>query len=615
MTTYIFDIETNGFLDVLDRVHCIVLKDVETGEVHSFADQDGYRPITEALDLLASADMIVGHNSIKFDVPSIKKVYPTWKTKAVVRDSLLMSRLLWPEMREADTQPVTRAKRIRSGLSPMPKAMLGKHSLEAWGHRLGEYKGDYKGPWDTWSPAMQTYCEQDVEVTANLWDRITRRNYAEGAVQMEHAFAAIMFEQEQAGFKFDRARAIALYTDLSKMAREIEVEVQQTFRPWWAPAGVMTPKRDNANLGYTEGAPMTKVKLVVFNPGSRDHIADRLTKLRGWKPTKFTPGAKAKVDEKVLELLPYPEAKVLMRYLTVAKRLGQIGEGNQAWLKKERNGRIHGSINTVGAVTRRCTHSDPNMGQVPKVLSDKEGNILMGEAGGWGHECRSCFTVDDGWALVGADASGLELRCLAHYMARYDGGEYAKVLLEGDIHTVNMEAAGLDSRDQAKTFIYAFLYGAGDAKIGSIVGGGAKRGKQLKTSFLNKTPALKRLKADVAKMVDRKGSLKAIDGGRLVVRHKHAALNTLLQSAGSIAVKNATVLFCRDLSTRGLEWHRDFAIVAHVHDEFQTQCLEEHVDAVKVCAVQSFRDAGELLGFRLPLDGEAKVGRTWATTH
>ncbi len=466
MPRYIFDIETDGLLDELTTVHSLVLKDLDTGETLSCArDRDGEEPggeywaIAVGLNRLAKADLIVGHNIIKFDIPAIQKVSPGWFTEATIRDTLLLSRLIYPEIKQGD---VARHKKGK-----LPGKLIGRYSLEAWGHRLGEYKGDFKGPWTAWSPEMQEYCQRDVEVTAILWERLSSLGYSERAVDMEHEFQKIMFRMEREGFPFDEQAAVKLYSTLRKRSLELQSELQETFPAWWRNRGEFAPRRDNRRRGYTNGAPLTRIELADFNPGSRDDIADRLIKLRRWKPTEFSAEGKPKVDEATLARLPWPEAKLIVEYLMVQKRIGQLAEGNQAWLKQVKlDGKIHGTITTIGAVTRRCTHSHPNISQVPAVRAP------------WGKECRSLYIAPPGFKMVGADASGIELRCLAHYMAKYDGGAYTSLLLEGDVHTANQEAAGLETRDQAKTMIYALLYGAGDPKLGQIVGKGKKAGRQ-----------------------------------------------------------------------------------------------------------------------------------------
>lgn len=310
----------------------------------------------------------------------------------------------------------------------------------------------------------------------------------------------------------------------------------------------------------------------------------------------------------------------------MVKRLGQIADGKQAWLSLVRDGKIHGSINSCKAVTRRATHSNPNVGQVPSVqLKEIEGANgkktvvhLHGEEGGWGWECRELFGVPEGWWQVGTDASGLDLRCLAHYMARWDGGAYGHELLNGDIHKVNQEAAGLPTRANAKTFIYGFLYGAGDAKIGTIVEKDAAEGKRLKAKFLKGLPALAKLIDAVKHKAKNLKHLSGLDGGTLHIRSDHAALNTLLQSAGAIICKMWGVLMERELRRRGYRhgWDGDFAFLAWVHDEYQiaarTKELAHEIGEVSRWAI---KEVERHFNFRRPLDIDYKVGKTWAECH
>ena len=610
--TAIFDIETNGLLLMLNKVHSLVIKIVETGEVISCADQPGYFPIENGLKILERADRVVGHNILKFDLPALKKVYPDFDVPFErVYDTLIYSRLIWPDAQDRDARAV---RRRRYG---MPAKMWGSHGLEAWGYRLGLHKGDYakemkaKGldPWAEWNPDMQEYCENDVEVTDLLWERIQERDHPTRALRLEHKFAYIIAKQEAFGYRFNVEKAVALYAELSEERQKLDEEIKAYFPDWYINKGLFKPKRSNRRTGYVEGVPLCKVVLQEFNPASRAQIADRLTKLYGWKPKEFTESGQPKVDETILGKLPYPPAKFLARRFLIEKRIGQIAEGKQAWLKLERNGRIHGDVNTIGAVTGRCTHSNPNVAQVPSTGAE------------YGQQCRELFHVDPGYKQVGCDAAGLELRCLAHYMSRWDGGKYGEIILNGDkskgtdIHTINQKAAGLPTRDNAKTFIYGFLYGAGDAKLGSIVGKGPEVGKKLKEDFLNKTPALKYLREAVSHKVEKYNYLIGIDGRKLYIRHEHAALNTLLQSAGALLVKQATINLYEELSARGYEWGKDWAMVAHVHDEYQLQVREELVDEIAEVAVWSFQEAGRQFDWRCPLDGDVQVGDNWAECH
>lgn len=446
---YVYDVETDGFLEELTKIHSLVLYDLDEGKLLSYSDQPGYPPIKEGVERLANADLIVGHNQIKFDIPAIQKVFQEWSPKGTIRDTLVLSRLIWPKdrIRAKDHSGWGKAKN-----KPLPKD-IGSHSLKAFGYRLGFLKGDFNEStdWQTWSPEMQSYCENDVLVTVKLWELVQwtleKEKWSEESVSLEHGVATIVARQERHGWLFDVEKAHKLYADLVQRQSEIEEELQEAFPPRFLKDGkVFTPKRDNKRMGYTEGAPFTKVKLTPFNPGSRNHIATWLQRQRGWKPQEYTNSGEPKVDEDVLGGLPWPEAKLLNEYLMVGKRIGQLATGDKAWLKfVGPDGRIRGAVNTNGAVTRRMTHSNPNLAQVPANSAP------------YGERCRELFTVPKGKKQVGCDADALELRCLAGYMARYDKGEYVKVVLEGkkedktDIHNVNARALGCD-RDTAKTW-------------------------------------------------------------------------------------------------------------------------------------------------------------------
>lgn len=603
MDTLFFDIETNGLLESVTKVHSLVIK--RGTEVLKYRQNN----IEEGLKLL-SENIIVGHNIIKFDIPVLHKLYPWFQPKEEnVVDTIVLSRLIYSNLGDKDN------KLIQTGR--LPSRLWNSHSLEAFGYRLKLHKGDYVAQfkermgdayepgmeWLEFSQEMEDYCVQDVEVTEVLYKNLAAKGYSEEAIKLEHQVAHIIAEMERTGFYFDVENAERLNMMFCVEHVKIEQELEKTFLPWYTVVErEVIPKASNKKIGFTKDVPYTKIKWNLFNPNSRDHIAHQLKTKRGWKPTDFTDGGKPKVDEKVLGELEYPEAKLLAKYLTVSKRLGQLSEGNQAWLKQVKtDSRIHGSMNTNGAVTGRATHSNPNLGQVPNLSAL------------WGAECRSLFTVPKGKKLVGADLSGLELRCLAHYMHKFDSGDYTKILLEGDVHTANQHAAGLETRNQAKTFIYAFLYGAGAVKIGSIVGSGAKAGQQLKDRFLDKTPALKKLITKVQRYAQKYGYLPGLDGRQLHVRSTHAALNTLLQAAGALISKRALVELRLLLRENNLT---DKAkLVAWVHDEFQMECDEDVADQVGKLCVLSFERAGDYFKFKTPITGEYQVGNNWKETH
>lgn len=586
----IFDIETDGFLENVTVVHCLVIKDTETGHVSSYDNSTSGKRVEIGLRWLEKADCISGHNVIKYDIPVIQKLYPWFKVdQSKVYDTLVVSRLIFSDLRERD------GGNIEKGL--LPSKLWASHSLKAWGYRLGILKGEFKeqkgdDAFKVFTPEMLEYCVQDVEVTHALYNQLTGITYAAEALKGEHEVAWLAGLMERSGWPFDTKNASLLYADLSAKRENIRQTMMETFEP-------LVIERISEKTGKK-----LKDKVIEFNPGSRDQIAQRLTTKYGWKPKEFTPAGKAKIDEEVLKALDYPEAQMLAEYFLLEKRIGQLAEGEQAWLKAERQGRIHGSINTNGAVTGRCTHQSPNLAQVPSVRAM------------WGKECRSLFTVHDGFSVVGADLSGLELRCLAHFMARWDDGEYANEVLNGDVHTKNQNAAGLPTRDNAKTFIYGFLYGAGDAKIGSIVGKGSAEGKKLKEQFLAATPALANLRKAVTKAAER-GHLVGLDGRRLPIRSAHAALNTLLQSAGALISKRWWIECFLEAEKRGLKygWDGDFTCLGYIHDELQWAVRTEKAEEFGQMVVDAAATAGLYYNFKCPIGAEFKVGRNWCETH
>ena len=544
------DIETTS---AHDRIWLVVTKEAETGRIECHTRAETLSSILQDRKL-----KIVAHNGIGFDFPILNKLWNTKIPLSKCVDTLVMSRLMNPN-RE------------------------GGHSLGAFGQRFGFPKGDFKDFDGGLTDEMRDYCIQDVNLLEKVYHSLVQEQkhlaFSQESVDLEHTVAAIVQKQVQRGFKLDIPKAMGLLAGLKGRMASIEENLQQVFQP-------IITERYSEKTGKR-----LKDDVEVFNPGSRQQIAKRLQAL-GWKPEKHTEKGQVVVDEKVLEGVNIPEARLIAEYLLIQKRVAQV----ESWLESvSEDNRVHGKVITNGAVTGRMTHQSPNMAQVPSSSSP------------YGHECRDVWTVDNGYKLVGADASGLELRMLAHYMRDQD---YVREVCEGDIHTKNQKAAGLETRPQAKTFIYAFLYGAGPAKIGSIVGGGAKEGHRLIQSFLDNTPALKKLREKVESLAE-SGKLPALDGRQLYVRSAHAALNTLLQGAGAIVMKQALVILFRKIAANKLDAH----FVANVHDEWQIEVKEEHAEKVGKLAVQSIKEAGLHFKLRCPLDGEYKIGDTWAQTH
>lgn len=578
----IFDIEANGFLESVTDIHSLVI-DLD-GHTHSFAKED----VRQGVELLLNTETLVGHNIICYDLPALTKVFGV-KFDNKVFDTMNVSRLIYTNLLDIDFKT-----------KKCPKRLYGKHRLEAWGHRLGEHKGDYKGPWDKWSDTMQEYCEQDVKVTKALYNLLKSKNYSERAIEIEHEFQKIIHRQEVNGILFDTETATQYAARVGADIKERKDTLRRLMPVKIKRQGSLTPKRDHRGLGYKQGCPLSKISITDPNPGSREQVVNYF-KEKGWEPAIFTDVGNPKLDDEILRELPYEGASEFADLFERIKVQGYLETGKNSWLKLAKNGRIYGRVITNGAVTGRCTHHTPNLAQIPAVRS------YMGK------ECRSLFHSGLGY-MVGADASGLELRMLAHYLSPYDEGKYAKEIITGDIHTANQRAANLETRDQAKTFIYAFCYGAGNAKLGSIVTGShddeynKSVGTELRESFLSKVKGLRQL-TSLVKGAAQKGYLKGLDGRHLHIRSDHKALNTLLQGAGAVIMKQANINFWQDCQYECQQ-------VLNVHDEWEVVTnIHKETGNIGELMVSSIKKAGKDFNLRIELDGEYKIGRNWAEVH
>lgn len=576
MKTLIADIETNGLLHELHTCHCLAVGSVDLDDIVVYADQPNYPPITEGLARLREADRVVFHNGVMFDYPALEMLYgrDLIPKREKVFDTLILSRLLNP--------------------------IGGSHSLASWGERLGFPKGDHTD-WSQFSEEMATYCKQDVAVTQRVYAELMKKCLPDFnvALKLEHDFAYVIGMQEQHGFRLNVEAAQNLATELRQEMGDIEVELQKVFPP-------KTIKR----VSEKTGKPL-KDKIEMFNPGSRKMIAARLTEMYGWKPKKFTPAGSPQIDDLVLGELTYPEAKLLARYFRCQKQLSMISEGDSGWLKCERNGYVHGKVNTIGTATSRCSHFAPNMAQVDK--KDKR--------------MRAVWLADPGHKLVGCDGDALELRMLANYLALFDGGKYTKSLLEGkkedgtDVHSMTGKLVGCKDRDQVKRLTYAYLYGAGDPKLTAILreaGAEVKTGKEARRRMNEGITGLGKLSTLVRSRVKR-GYIKGVDGRHVPVTGEHSALNYLLQSAGAILMKKALVVFHYELATEAGhvvdEQPMTFKYCANVHDEVQMSCEPEHAETLGKLFAQAIAIAGERLGLRCPTSGSYDIGENWLETH
>lgn len=595
----IVDIETDNLYDDVTVVHCVVIHDICRNKTFTY----GPNNIDVALQHLATADVLIGHNVIFYDIPVLQKLHSI-DCKSRIIDTLICTRLIWP-------------KEVLDGLDTeqypqVPSKLRGSASLKAWGYRLADYKIEFKD-FKEYSEEMAEYCRQDVAITHKLLQKIQAENYCESALALEHDFALAINKQIRAGFPFDVDAALDLVDDLRRKEAELETQLKEIFPPIKHET-IFIPKVNNKNRGYVKGEPFTKVSYETFNPGSRQQIVDRLQTKYGWVPEKTTEKGNPILDDDILAALPYPEAAPLAEYMLIKKRLGQIADGNNAWLKLVNNetGCIHGDLVTNGCITGRCAHRNPNMGQVPAAYSP------------YGKECRSLFHPPQGWNLIGVDAKALELRCLAGYLALWDNGEYAKLVInpEADIHTINQELFGVATRDISKRLLYGLLYGCGALKAGTIIDANEKdevvlrqQGSAAINSFMDGVPALRKLKNKLSNTITNRGYLRGLDGRALYCRSEFKGLNVLLQSAGAILMKQVVINLHKNLNELGLVHGHDWVQNAMVHDEVQLSCPPALTATVQEQALKAFPQAQEFFGFRCKIEGDSRVGNNWSETH
>lgn len=567
----------------------MVFRNVDTNEVRSF----GPDQIDQGLELLSVADEIIGHNVIAYDFPAVALLYPEFTTSAKITDTLVLSRLIKANIMQEDADGA-----FRSATGAFPKRLWGSHSLAAWGLRVGNLKGDYTGGWETFSQEMLDYCIQDTNVTLTIYKKFMAAGFSQESIDLEHSLAEICFRIGNNGWTFDNKGAASLYSTLAQRRASLTEELNELFPPWDLEEEFI-PKVNNKTRGYVKGEVFIKKRTVAFNPSSRQHIQKCLVEKYAWKPQVWTANGQAQIDDEVLGALDYPEAKRLAELFLISKRIGMLAEGSGAWLKKvDADGRIRHTIISGSTISGRASHRGPNLAQVPSVGSP------------YGKECRSLFGVPDGWYLCGSDLSGLELRCLAHYLD--DGGEYARQILEGDIHTYNQKAAGLATRNQAKTFIYATMYGAGAALIGQIAGGSSGAGAKLKKAFETGIPAFAVLRSNIERAAKR-GYLKGLDGRHLYLRSAHNGLSQLLQGSGAVLCKKWVELVDHEITK---QHQGDAYIVGWIHDEIQIACRTEEVGHnVGNIAGRMAEQSGVSFNTKIPIAAEYKLGRAWSDTH
>lgn len=679
-----FDIEANGLLDTITTVWCLCAKDIDTGETYSF----GPDHVKSGIDLLNSADYICGHYICGFDLEALRKVYGWIPDKRIiVRDTLLLSQLAFPDISLND-----QAKPYKNQLKDA--GCFGSHSLEAWGIRLGNAKGSYgksESAWDKYTFEMLVYCNQDVNVGTQLLKHLLP-NCTEEAIDLEHRFLNISNKMSAHGFRFNIEKAQAL----QKTIEDDCVPIVEAMKVYCPPkiTEMKTPQyyvltyngveyqfdtKSEANRWRVDNkikpaqctikpGPL-RVQVEEFNLGSRHQVRNMLFEKFNWVSSGLTDTGQelleaaeknneeldytelaikyGAIDEENLKTLDNDVSKLLQRYFINQKTLSQLANGDSAWLNcvNRNTSRIHHRMSTIGCATTRCSHSAPNLGQVPAVSVGTDKQILHGFDGRWGWECRELFEATPGYVMVGVDLSGIEARMLGHYMAKFDNGAYAKQVVSGDIHSMNMHAikkiAGYTmTRGETKSPFYGWCYGAGDVKLGTLAVEIAKEakwefdekrdfymrngstqfkaakqayrmcGRKLRQSFEEGIDGLKEL-VEFVKTCAKRGYLQPLDGRTLPIRAEHSALNTLLQGTAAIVMKRWVVRTWEEVERRRLRAH----LLAVVHDENQAECHEDDARQYADLSIESIKMAGEFYGLALPLDGEAKFGMNWAETH
>ena len=551
----ILDIETNGLLDEATNVHCIVAYDIDGKKPYVFKGDECRARFP---NFARNVSQFIMHNGLSFDAPMLNKLCGTEIKDNSILDTLILSQLFNP-MRD------------------------GGHSLESWGERFEFPKGSIEN-FDYYTEEMLEYCKQDVNITYKLYNYLKEEGskFSKRSIDLEHRIRKIINDQENFGFYLDIPYATTFMASLQDRSQNIYNQLQEVFPP------IVTTGR----VHKRSGKPLKDI-IEPFNPASRKQIGERLMEL-GWEPTKKTDKGNVIVDEDVLSKIDMDEAKLISEYLLLQKRHTQIA----SWVEAVKtDGRVHGRVLTLRTVTGRMAHTSPNMAQVPAVYSP------------FGKECRSCWTVQnpETHSLVGTDASGLELRGLAHFM---DDQNFVNEILNGDVHTANQKMAGLQNRDQAKTFIYALMYGAGAAKIGLIVGGDSKTGENLISKFMSNMPKFNLLKKKLTEASE-SGMIRGLDGRLLHIRSPHASLNTLIQGSGAVICKQWLVQMIDKIQESGV----DAKLVASVHDEYQFEVANDDTEKFGEITNTAIKEVQDIYDLKCPLDSEFKIGKNWAETH
>lgn len=699
MTRFTVDIETDGLLDSVSRILCVGMLNCSTDVTVMFKEDQ----INEALSLLDTGDELILHNGIGFDLPALERVTGwTPKPTTLITDTLLWSQFLFSDLKNNDKRAYSLGEDDEDDDFDL---VLGSHSLEAWGVRLGCPKTVYTGGWDVWTQELQDYCEQDLRVTEKLRRHLVSENRTNtAALATEHQFAKICQKMQERGIAFDVVKAQALHQQLQSEITVLENVIVSGIPPvinmlktpaYWIADWVDAKHASLTTQFTTKGAAdayrkLHKIKpsqcsitagplreeIIPFNPNSRDQVRKYLFEKHGWTSPKLTETGEKLLEtssaaelaheygsltEEILRDCRFPEGQQFADYYLLRKISSFLSskDGEKGWLSLVKDDRIHGRIITIGAATLRCTHSRPNLSQTPHVSLDKATGLpLFGLRGRYGADCRELFIATEGYEMIGADLSSIELVCLAHYLFPYDHGAYAKQVLEGDVHMLSVNAIKskahyVVSRGDSKTCTFGWAYGSGDYKLGTIITAVSKEayddfverrrrylanpGRIHQKVWSKATNSRRSATPDEAAYMEVGSQVRTaletgIDGlGDLItalkeaakkkylnilkcqvpVRSAHAVLNTALQSCAAIIMKNWVCLTTATNESQGVEVHS----LLNIHDEWDVECLPQYSQAHSDNCLKGMLGAGERLGIRVPVRGSVKCGRSWLEVH
>ena len=606
MPNLIFDLETDHKKPAqVSVVWCIGTIDRDTGVETIY----GPSKIHQALAALCAANRLYGHNIRRYDLPVLQRLYGA-EPQGQVIDSLLLSRLYF------------------NGLSDEPDE-YGRHSLEAWGQRLGHAKGDYHD-FTEYSADMAEYCLQDCRIVGQLVKHFAQYEWNNEAARLELEYDAFVSGIRQHGFRLDVDGAHSLrdriqrrldrfrryldtifppvsmesarpsfYTLRSKNGLELgqvpKFSTKKHLEIWRKQHGIK-PKQ----IEIVEGPPSVKVK--PFNPMSSHQVIPALRKL-GWQPTRENKSGSVKAGEIDLYQSGIPAGRLIAGY----RAFDKVRQFTCQWIKYEQAGRLYPNIVSLRAATGRSACLAPNIQQVPSAKKRASGMKFLMK---YGHLCRSLFLPSEGYRLVGCDLSGIEVRLLAHRLHPFDDGQFASMLLEdsADVHQVNADAIGI-SRDRAKTVLYGSMYGTGPSSLAQSLGITYAEAKEIIEAFTTGIEGFRALKRSLISEFNKGGRIRLIDGRRLQVTSAHKLLNYSIQGDAAIVMKHWAMDTARRLE------NTSYRTLAVVHDEIQSECLPEEVDHVMETMEQTATDVGERLGFWIRIDAEAKAGSSWRETH